>query len=533
MAGILPPVVATLVADTKEYSAKMDEATGKMEAFGAAADTTGSRFGAFASKASTAVVGAGLAIGAVGVDLAVKFQTALDQVRNTTNATAATIDKISKSATNLSNTTVNSATDIVGAYQAAEEAGYKWANAENTVTAAAKLAQITQQSVVDTTKSLIAAQSLGITKGMSAAKVADTLDIALKGNESSLGGVVAILQGKVGAALAGYHQSLGEGLAIANEFSKANFTNTRQIASFITKLGEFSTPMKTVSDYNGKLTVSTAGWVNSLVSAGLNATKVKEAFTGPDGLVNGLQYLKTTADGSLPKLTEYLDAVFGSGGTPAAMALVTNLKTISATVKATTGASAGGLNRAFNLSQSDIDNQLKELKNQAENILRGIGMFLLPSVTDVAHWTEDVVKFFKGHPLVSKIASDAAIATFGAAVAYKIGQGIYKAVSFVKGLFTGTALTANTAATQANTDALLGKSTGGLVGGATTAEEGGAVGLTAGRQLGLLAAGVVSFVGTTELLRHNVASPRRRRERTLWSHRAPDRGEPHPPRNHG
>ena len=30
------------------------------------------------------------------------------------------------------------------------------------------------------------------------------------------------------------------------------------------------------------------------------------------------------------------------------------------------------------------------------------------------------------------------------------------------------------------------------------------MGLTAGRQLGLLAAGVVSFVGTTELLRHNV-----------------------------
>ena len=59
-------------------------------------------------------IAATLAIGAVGVDLAIKFQTALDQVQNTTNATAGTIDKISKSATNLSNNTTSSATAIVG-----------------------------------------------------------------------------------------------------------------------------------------------------------------------------------------------------------------------------------------------------------------------------------------------------------------------------------------------------------------------------------------------------------------------------------
>ena len=37
MAGLLPPVVATLLADTREYMAKMTEAEGKMNEFGVVA----------------------------------------------------------------------------------------------------------------------------------------------------------------------------------------------------------------------------------------------------------------------------------------------------------------------------------------------------------------------------------------------------------------------------------------------------------------------------------------------------------------
>ena len=38
MGGLLPPVIATLIADTKQYTAKITEADGQMAKFGATAD---------------------------------------------------------------------------------------------------------------------------------------------------------------------------------------------------------------------------------------------------------------------------------------------------------------------------------------------------------------------------------------------------------------------------------------------------------------------------------------------------------------
>ena len=265
------------------------------------------------------------------------------------------------------------------------------------------------------------------------------------------------MQGKVGAAFAGFHQSLGEALVVSNEFSQAQFTNSRAISAVIAKVGALQGPLKTTTDTNGKLSVSTASWVDALNNVGLNALKTRAAFAGPDGLINGLQYLKTTADGSLPKLEQYLTAIGGSAGVGPLTLLINHLGQAKTLIDQTGKASGQGLNTAFNLSQKDIDNQMEELKNKAENVLRGVGMFLLPDVKDLANWTDDTFKYFQAHPLVSKIASDSAIGLFGAAVAYKIGKGLVSAVQGIKSLFGGSALTLNTTATQDNTDALLGK----------------------------------------------------------------------------
>ena len=314
----------------------MDEATGKMEEFGAASDTTGGKFGSFASKASTAIIGVGVAFAAYATDEALKFQEALDKVQNTTNVTTKELSHISSESLKISDATGQTAVNIVGAYGAVEAAGYKRAAADKAVTAAAKLTLIAGGDVVANTQSLIAAQNLGITKGMSAAKVADLLTIALKGNEGGLSGVVSLLSGKVGAAFAGYHQSAGEAVAVSNEFSKAGITQTRQIATFVQKLGALQGPMQTTEVENGKLTTTSAGYVNSLKDVGLNVDKTKQAFTGPDGLINGLKYLKTTADGSLPKLEQYLTAIFGATGVGAGTALINNLTTLTKTINAPT-----------------------------------------------------------------------------------------------------------------------------------------------------------------------------------------------------
>ena len=52
--ALLPPVIATLIADGRQYNAEMDKAIGKMRAFGDSGTATGKKIEAFANKASTA-----------------------------------------------------------------------------------------------------------------------------------------------------------------------------------------------------------------------------------------------------------------------------------------------------------------------------------------------------------------------------------------------------------------------------------------------------------------------------------------------
>ncbi len=391
MAGLLPPVVATLLADTKEYTAKMDEATGKMEEFGAASDTSGGKLSGFASKASTAIIGVGVAFAAYATDEAYKFQEALDKVQNTTNVTTKELSHISSESLKISDATGQTAVNIVGAYGAVEAAGYKRAAADKAVTAAAKLTLIAGGDVVANTQSLIAAQNLGITKGMSAAKVADLLTVALKGNEGGLSGVVSLLSGKVGAAFAGYHQSAGEAVAVANEFSMAGITQTRQIATFVQKLGALQGPMETTSISNGKLTTTSASYVNSLKDVGLNVDKTTQAFTGPDGLVNGLKYLKTEADGSLPQLQRYLTAIFGATGVGAGTALIKNLSTLTTTINAANNASGTGLNKAASVAAGQLDNQMKIIEERLKNTAIQFGLKLLPYIETAITSTDSAV----------------------------------------------------------------------------------------------------------------------------------------------
>jgi TP901 family phage tail tape measure protein len=426
-----PPAVLALLVDAKEFNAKMDAAMAKLEEVDGVADKSGGGFTKFASKASTAIIATGAAVAAYSVVEGAKYQESLDKLRDTTNITASMLAHVGKVALKVSDDTGASAEDIVAAYGAVEAAGYNRAKADAAVAAAAKMTLIIGGDVVDNTQSLIAAQNLGITKNMSAAKVADLFTIATKGNEAGLAGVVNLLQGKVGSAFAGYGQSAGEAVAVANEFSLAHITQTRQIASFIQKMGALQGPLETTTVMNGKLETSSASYVNSLVDVGLNVNKTRDAFAGPNGLINGLKYLKTTADGSLPQLRQYLTAIFGATGVGPGMALIENLDKVTATAKAANQATSGGLNTAANIASSQLGNQLKIIEQRLRNAAITFGLKLLPYVKDAADLLIKAMNYLSDHPEVLHAAMIAAAGIFAAAVGYKLvtaAQGVLSAL---------------------------------------------------------------------------------------------------------
>ena len=136
--GMLSPVIATLLADTKEYMAKMNEADEKMHKFGKTAEESGGKFHKFANTASNAVIGVGAAITGYAIDQALKFNEVLDNIQNQSGASAEEVDRLKTSIINVSNETAISSDKIGNAFLQVEKAGIRGASAYKLVDAAAK-----------------------------------------------------------------------------------------------------------------------------------------------------------------------------------------------------------------------------------------------------------------------------------------------------------------------------------------------------------------------------------------------------------
>jgi len=410
---LLPPVIATLFADTKEFMAKMDEAELKMGKFGAAADASGGKFGKFTQHASTAILGLGAALIAGGVDSALKFQDSLDAIRNQAGASAAEVDYLKGVILNISDQTGISSENISSAFLQVEKAGIRGKAAYNLVDAAAKAAAITGGDVTTMTQTLVGIQNLQIAKGMSVAQVTDLMVLANQRHVGSLDSLTSTLTGKTGGALAAAGLNLAEMASVADIAAKAGYNNARAYTQLATGLTKIESPTTASSKAMEKL--------------GINADQLATIARHPGtGLVDVLGYLEQRSKATGISMNTLIKDTFGPGAVGLVTTLSTHIKDLAKNVSTLNTASSGGLNTAFGMSKEQLGNQLTILKNQAKNILTGVGLFILPAVQDLANWSENAIKYFKSHPIIKTIASDATIGLFAAALTLKVGQGLSK-----------------------------------------------------------------------------------------------------------
>ena len=81
--------------------------------------------------------------------------------------------------------------------------------------------------------------------------------------------------------------------------------------------------------------------------------------------------------------------------------------------------------------RQQLNFKIAQIKTQLTNALTGVGLLLLPTISDVANWVTNTTAYLQKHPLVSSIASDAVLAAFGLALSTKMaGAGIALAKSF-------------------------------------------------------------------------------------------------------
>ena len=407
MAGLLPPVVATLIADTKEYQAKMAEAQATMTKFGTSSMTTGEKMTAFGKKATTAVAGVGIAMVAYGVEKALKYNEALDKIQNQAGASASELDYLKGVILTVSSQTAISSDQIAGAFLQVEKAGIRGAAAYKLVDNAAKAAAITGGDVAAIATTIVAAQSLQITKGQSVAQVTDTLVKANQNHIGSLDSLVALLKGRVGGALAAYGINLGEAAAVADIASKAGYTNARSMTTLATGLGKVENP--------------TTAQSKALKALGINADALaRTARTPGTGLIDTLKALEVQSRKTGVPLEKLISVTFGSGAVGLVSALAKQLPALASLNTSLQSSSAKGLDTAFGITSEQLNFKIGQIKTQLTNALTGIGLLMLPTITDVANWVTTTTAYLQKHPLVQKIATDATIALFVAAIGKKL-----------------------------------------------------------------------------------------------------------------
>ena len=418
MGGLLPPVIATLIADTKQYTAKITDAEANMTKFGASSMTTAEKMTAFGKKATTAVASVGIAMVAYGVDKALKYTKALDNIQNQAGASASEIDYLKGVILTVSSQTAISSDQIANAFLQVEKAGIRGAAAYKLVDSSAKAAAITGGDVAAIATTIVAAQSLQITKGQSVAQITDTLVKANQNHIGSLDNLVGLLKGKVGGALAAYGINLGEAAAVADVASKAGYTNARSMTTLATGLGKVENPTKAQT--------------KALAAFGINAEDLaRKARTPGTGLIDTLKALEVQSQKTGIPLEKLVTATFGAGAVGLVSALAKQLPALATLNTSLQSSSAKGLDTAFGITSEQLNFKIAQIKTQLENAFTGIGITLLPSITDVANWVTTTTAYLQKHPLVQKIASDAVIAAFVAALGAKmIGLGVKIAAGF-------------------------------------------------------------------------------------------------------
>ena len=488
MGAFLPPVVATLLADIRQYAASMQKADAQMTKFGATADASSARVNKAMNQAANFVIGAGVVVAATSVKMAMDFQTATTALVTGAGESEKNLGLIKKGILDMAGVVGQTPKQLAEGLYMIESAGYHGAEGLKVLQASAEGAAVggaqmeTVASALTTVMhdyNIPVSQANQVTSALIQTVASGKTHLELLG--ASLGKVIptASLLGisfaQIGAAMA---VQTNAGMSARLAAMHLNATMVSLVAP-------------------NKLAAST------MQAFGLSAQKLKTTMADPkQGLNVALQMMVDAVGKKFPKgSAEYVAALKtmagGTVGLQTILALTGSHSKEFANDVITIGKSMHGAGKevqGFALVQKDLGQQLKQLSGAGSAFAIAFGEWLLPKVSSIATWGLGVINWFKDHPLVSKIASDAAIGVFVAAVGLKLA----KAFQGIKAIFGGSTLTANTtsttantAALEANTVALGGKAAG--VGGAGAAAAGGGLVRNATKFIPAVAVNVAAY----------------------------------------
>ena len=424
----LSPVTALLLADTREYSAKMDEAQGKMEAFGKTSGSAGQKLGDMWSKMSTVVVGAAAGVVAVAVDMAYKYNEALDTMQRSTNLTDAQMKLLQGSILKVSTATATSATLITTGMTQLIKSGESTKQSLTDVTQAAKYAQATHADLNTTLTAAIGIQRMHISGTKNMTQTLNIFDTAVKNSQLTSDNLTSALSGKALSAFSAYHIDLKTATTMLAGFADQNLVGTR--ATMVLKTGIAALEKPAVSS-TGKLSIQAL----ALAKVGLNMTTVAGEVRKPGGMLQVMQQLSTAFDHNASSamkaqgMAAWMQQIFGTSAGPAFTNMIAELPKLQ-TLYQKMNTSGGAVNSSFTEWIKSPAGAVAKFKTVLENSAIRLGDVLLPKLTIGLIDVTKIVTGILSSPTKTSVVEDAAavliagsLATKAAGIGVSIAEG--------------------------------------------------------------------------------------------------------------
>ena len=422
--GILPPVVARLFADIKQFEGQMGKADGIMTGFG----NTATGVGAKVNKTANRIIAAGVIIGVASVKMAADFQSATTRLVTDAGESVKNINMIRDGILGMAQAVGQTPKQLAEGMYYIESAGYHGADALKVLKASAEGA------------------SVGFTDMASMGSAVTTVlrDYNLPANRAAAvtsALITTVAQGKTTMTLLA--NSMGRVLPIAAAFG-IPFAQTAGAIATMTVSGQ-QARFGVQQIRNSFMNLAAPGNMASktIKQIGISGNELHKALMDPkNGVSNALTLITTQLGKYFPRgSAEYIRAqrtIYGGiTGLSVALALGgEHLKKYNETVRLIAEAYNSANPKVKNFAEvtKTLNFQLKQLVAGSAVIGIEIGNWLLPKASAFLKWAGSVITWFKSHPIAGKIASDAAITAFGLAVGAKIIMGVMKAYGTVTSL---------------------------------------------------------------------------------------------------
>ncbi len=387
--GTLPPVIALLLADTKDFTAKMGEAGAEMEAL---TKKGGGAFQQLATVGKAALLTLGAAaigVGVASVDMAAKFQTQMERLHTQAGVPQAAIAGLSNSVLNLAGQVATNPTSLAEALfhvmSAFQSTGITGAKAMDILKVAAEGAKIGGANLVDTTNALDAAIVSGIRGAGDYQQAMGALNATVGAGDMTMQNLAEALSNGVMPVVKNYGLSLLDvGSALAT-FGDNNIRGAQAGTALRMAVQAMAVPMK-------------AG-AGVLAGMGMSSKTMAEDMQNGGGLIPALQDLKTHMEAAGitgDRVGQVLTQIFGKRAGTGVAVLYDQLDRLKSKYGDISGA-ANTFGDAWAQTQKTFSVEWGKVVATVEALGIRLGLWLIPIVEQVAIAVSHAVEWLSKH----------------------------------------------------------------------------------------------------------------------------------------